>query len=91
MKDNSSNVNEPNIQSVSRAVQILKCFRTQHQMTLTEIGKAAGLHKSTTYGIVTTLKNEGFYIPIIYMSYTATEVLLWITRIMKKNRLVKWA
>lgn len=62
MKDNSSNVNEPNIQSVSRAVQILKCFRTQHQMTLTEIGKAAGLHKSTAYGIVTTLKNEGFLI-----------------------------
>lgn len=60
MKDSNRNSNEPNIQSVSRAAQILKCFQTQHQMTLTEIGKAVGLHKSTAYGIVTTLKNEGF-------------------------------
>lgn len=60
MKESNKTTNEPNIQSVSRAAQILKCFETQHQMTLTEIGKAVGLHKSTAYGIVTTLKNEGF-------------------------------
>lgn len=58
--NSSTNANEPNIQSVSRAAQILKCFQTQHEMTLTEISKAVSLHKSTAYGIVTTLKNEGF-------------------------------
>ena len=51
---------EPSVQSVDRAIQILRCFENGDKLGLTEISKAVGLHKSTTYGIVTTLKNNGF-------------------------------
>ena len=51
---------EPSIQSINRAVKILQCFDDNSQLTLTEICTLVGLHKSTAYGIVTTLKNNGF-------------------------------
>lgn len=51
---------EPSIQSINRAVKILQCFEEHTQLTLTEICSLVGLHKSTTYGIITTLKNNGF-------------------------------
>ncbi len=50
---------EPSVQSIERAVAILRCFEKGSKLTLTEICAAVGLHKSTTYGIVTTLKNSG--------------------------------
>lgn len=53
------NDSEPSVQSIERAIQVLRCFENSNKMGLTEISKAVGLHKSTTYGIVTTLKNNG--------------------------------
>lgn len=50
---------EPSVQSINRAIQVLRCFEKTDKLGLTEISKAIGLHKSTTYGIVTTLKNNG--------------------------------
>ena len=55
-----NNNSEPSVQSVDRAIQILRCFEDGKKLGLTEISKIIGLHKSTTYGIVTTLKNNGF-------------------------------
>lgn len=51
---------EPSIQSIDRAIRILQCFEENSQLTLTEICSLVGLHKSTAYGIATTLKNNGF-------------------------------
>ncbi|MDO5409863.1 MAG: IclR family transcriptional regulator [Lachnospiraceae bacterium] len=48
------------IQSINRAIQILKCFETSNQLTLAEICEKVQLHKSTVYGIVATLKENGF-------------------------------
>lgn len=59
-KVTSKNKSEPSIQSINRAVQILQCFGEETQLTLTEICSKVGLHKSTVYGIVTTLKNNDF-------------------------------
>lgn len=47
---------EKNIQSVSRAIQILKCFENSEELGVTEIGKSLGLHKSTAYGLIATLE-----------------------------------
>ncbi|MDD2504501.1 MAG: IclR family transcriptional regulator [Clostridia bacterium] len=46
-----------NIQSIERAYRILECFINNEELGLTEISNMVGLHKSTTNGIVTTLKN----------------------------------
>jgi DNA-binding IclR family transcriptional regulator len=48
------------IQSINRAIAILHCFHDKRELTLTEISQAMGLHKSTTSGIVNTLKSEKF-------------------------------
>lgn len=48
------------IQSVQRAIAILKCFDTNEELGLTEISNLVKLHKSTTAGIVNTLKSEKF-------------------------------
>jgi DNA-binding IclR family transcriptional regulator len=47
------------IQSIVRAVQILKCFAAQEQLGVTEISKMMQLHKSTTFGLVNTLLQCG--------------------------------
>jgi len=47
------------VQSINRAIQILRCFENGNKLGLTEISTAVGLHKSTTYGLITTLKNNG--------------------------------
>ena len=49
-----------NIQSVSRAAMILRCFKDNTELGLSEISKRVGLHKSTTAGIMSTLKKEKF-------------------------------
>lgn len=46
-----------NIQSIERAYRILECFINNEELGLTEISNMVGLHKSTTNGIVTTLRN----------------------------------
>jgi len=51
---------QPTIQSVSRAISILRCFEGDVQLGLSEISRILGLHKSTTAGIINTLKEEGF-------------------------------
>jgi IclR family KDG regulon transcriptional repressor len=51
---------QPFIQSVARAISILKCFKGNSELGLAELSRMVGLHKSTTAGIVNTLKAEGF-------------------------------
>ncbi len=48
----------PHIQSVSRTVAILKCFLEKNEIGITEIARMVGLRKSTTAGLVSTLKDE---------------------------------
>jgi len=48
------------IQSVSRAIAILRCFNVKRELGITEISQIIGLHKSTVAGIVNTLRAEKF-------------------------------
>ncbi len=48
------------IQSVERVINILRCFEQYEELTLTEISQMVGLHKSTTAGLVNTLRAEKF-------------------------------
>lgn len=50
---------EPSIQSVERAIMILRCFEKHKKLSLAEICSMVSLHKSTVYGLTTTLKNGG--------------------------------
>ncbi len=53
--------NEYNVRAVERALQILGCFDDEHpERGISEIALAVGLHKATTYRIVTTLVNYGY-------------------------------
>lgn len=47
------------IQSVNRAVEILRCFENKELLGVTEIAEKTGLNKSTAFGIVSTLAAEG--------------------------------
>lgn len=48
------------VQSVDRAVAILKCFNeNKRELKLTEISEQLGLNKSTAHGIINTLKYHG--------------------------------
>lgn len=51
---------EPSIQSINRAIEILHCFEVKPELSLAEVCAAVKLHKSTVYGILTTLKNNDF-------------------------------
>lgn len=51
---------QPAIQSVARAIAILRCFEGTGELGLTEISRLVGLHKSTAAGIINTLKAERF-------------------------------
>lgn len=44
------------IQSISRAVQILQCFDKYEELGVTEISRMAGLHKSTAFGLISSLE-----------------------------------
>lgn len=44
------------IQSVERAVWILKCFENHRELSLSEISRMLSLHKSTAFGLVSTLE-----------------------------------
>lgn len=48
------------IQSVERAIQILRLFEDTEKLGVTEISRLLGLHKSTTFGIVNTLAVNKF-------------------------------
>jgi len=50
-----------NVRAVERALQILGSFDHRHpERGISEIAKAVGLHKATTYRIVTTLLSYGY-------------------------------
>lgn len=44
------------IQSVNRAVQIIRCFENNEELGVTEISKMLELHKSTAFGLISTLE-----------------------------------
>lgn len=44
------------IQSVERAIWILKCFEDHESLSLSEISRMVSLHKSTVFGLVSTLE-----------------------------------
>jgi len=44
------------IQSVGRAIEILKCFNEKEELGVSEISRMMNLHKSTTFGLITTLE-----------------------------------
>jgi DNA-binding IclR family transcriptional regulator len=46
------------IQSVERAAAILRCFETREELGLAELADRLGLHKSTVFGLVNTLRKE---------------------------------
>lgn len=49
------------IQSVDRALRMLELFSSQNrELGVTEISKLLGVHKSTAFSIIGTLKNRGF-------------------------------
>lgn len=45
------------IQSVVRAVDILKCFEDAQELGVTEVSNRIGLHKATTFNIINTLES----------------------------------
>jgi len=45
------------IQSLERAYNILKCFEKKEELGVTEISNIVGLHKSTTYNLISTLEH----------------------------------
>ena len=47
------------IQSVSRAIDILRCFENRELLGITEISEMTALNKSTAFGIAATLLAEG--------------------------------
>lgn len=49
-------MNKTVIQSLTRAVEILQCFNEAEELGVTEISKKIGLHKSTTFNIISTLE-----------------------------------
>ncbi|MEY7999230.1 IclR family transcriptional regulator [Clostridium sp. Mt-5] len=49
------------IQSVDRALQILECFsKRENELGVTQIANRLDLHKSTTFGLLSTLENRGY-------------------------------
>lgn len=48
------------IQSVARALEILKCFTTTSELGISELSAEMGLHKSTVFGLVNTMVSYGY-------------------------------
>jgi len=48
------------IQSVARALDIIKCFADEPELGISDISEKMGLGKSTVYGLVNTLVNYGY-------------------------------
>lgn len=52
--------NSKRIQSIDRAVMVLKCFSEKsRELKLSDVANELGLNKSTVHGIITTLKYHG--------------------------------
>jgi len=50
--------NRSTVQSIDRAVEILKCFEHSDKLGVTEISKLLKLHKSTVFGLVNTMASH---------------------------------
>lgn len=50
------------VRAVERALDILMCFTSGKDLSLTEISGKIGLHKSTAHRLLTTLEEKGFVI-----------------------------
>lgn len=48
------------VQSVARAIEILRCFRYRPEMGISEIAAEMNLNKSTVFGLVNTLAGYGY-------------------------------
>lgn len=48
------------IQSVARALEIMKCFAETPELGISELSAEMGLHKSTVFGLVNTLVSYGY-------------------------------
>jgi IclR family transcriptional regulator, KDG regulon repressor len=55
-KNMTKNNDKRLIQSVERAYKILKCFEENRMLRITDISNMLSLHKSTTFGLVSTLE-----------------------------------
>lgn len=55
-QDMKNTTQKPLIQSVARAIHILECFNGETELGITEISHRVQLHKSTTFGLVSTLE-----------------------------------
>lgn len=56
MKKISNNKKKKTIQVLDRAMKILNCFDNGNELGVTEISKMIDLHKSTVFGIISTLE-----------------------------------
>lgn len=56
----SRNSDKTTIQSVDRAIEVLRCFLDNEKLGVTEVSKRLGLHKSTTFGLINTLHSNKF-------------------------------
>ncbi|MDF2923620.1 MAG: IclR family transcriptional regulator [Paenibacillaceae bacterium] len=48
------------VRAVERALDILLCFTTETELSLTEIAGKSGLHKSTVHRLLASLEGKGF-------------------------------
>ncbi|MHC1758351.1 MAG: IclR family transcriptional regulator [Negativicutes bacterium] len=49
-----------NLQTISRSIQLLRCFDDEQELGISELAQRLGIAKSTVYGIVSTLENHSF-------------------------------
>jgi len=49
-----------NLQTISRSIQLLRCFDEKPELGISEIAQRLGIAKSTVYGIVSTLELNSF-------------------------------
>lgn len=49
-----------NLQTISRSIQLLRCFDDELELGISELAQRLGLAKSTVYGIVSTLEIHNF-------------------------------
>lgn len=51
--------NKRTIQAVDKAFEVIKCFEDHEELGVTEISKKLDIHKSTTFGLISTLSANG--------------------------------
>ena len=49
-----------NLQTISRSIQLLRCFADEPELGISDIAQRLGIAKSTVYGIVSTLETHNF-------------------------------